>query len=143
MNGKGDRSRVGNWAVYRDNYDSIFGGGEVSDILERLRGYNPLDRTSDNIRAAQDISDAADEIGMLRNENLSLYRVLTKSSPVSPEIQRLQEIMDGVCVPGGCLLTSAADEITLLRGLLREACGGWNCDTDWAARVTAALERKQ
>jgi len=40
----------------------------MTDSLERLRGYNPIDRTSDNIQAAKDIADAADEIARLREE---------------------------------------------------------------------------
>ena len=39
----------------------------MSEILTRLRGYNPPDRTHDSERIiAQDISDAADEIERLR-----------------------------------------------------------------------------
>ena len=43
------------------------GGGAMSDVLERLQGYNPPDRTVDVDRQiAQDIADAASEITALR-----------------------------------------------------------------------------
>lgn len=40
----------------------------ADDILARLQGYNPPDRTSDNVQAAIDIHEAADEITRLRAE---------------------------------------------------------------------------
>ena len=63
----------------------------MDDILERLRGYNPPDRSSDNIRAAMDIDEAANEIARLRAENERIERQLAALraaiSEPSPDIQ--------------------------------------------------------
>ena len=48
------------------------------DILERLRGYNPPDRTTlGSRRVAEDIQDAATEIEQLR----SLVRAMIENDP--------------------------------------------------------------
>lgn len=56
------------------------GRGEMSELVERLRRYNPPDRTVDEERQiAQDIHDAADEIERLRAD-AERYRWLRKES---------------------------------------------------------------
>lgn len=55
------------------------------------------------------------EIRNLKDENLRLYRELGKMTTVSPEMQRLQKLLDGVAMPGTCILKAAADEIDRLR----------------------------
>ena len=39
-------------------------------------------------------------------------------------------------------IATLTQQLAEARALLRKACGGWNCDSDWATRVTAALEEK-
>lgn len=50
----------------------------MTDILDRLRGYNPPDRTEGHSRViAQDIHDAANEIHRLRSALGYAYQVVT------------------------------------------------------------------
>ena len=64
-----------------------------------------------------EIADSAllKEVERLRDENLRLYRELTRMTSVGPEYERLQELLEGVAIPGDLLLTAAADEIERLR----------------------------
>ena len=61
------------------------------------------------------IDSLSDEVERLKDENLRLYRELTRMTSVGPEYERLQELLEGVAIPGDLLLTAAADEIERLR----------------------------
>ena len=67
-------------------------------------------------------AEAIDEIQLLReenqklrDENLRLYRELTRCEPVSAEMCRLQKLMEGHAIPGKPILDQACDYIELLQ----------------------------
>lgn len=70
----------------------------MTDLLKRLRSYNPPDRTVDGQRQiAVDIHDAADEIDRLtklRKEDARLYiKAISSLCDSRSEIERLTELL--------------------------------------------------
>jgi chromosome segregation ATPase len=87
----------------------------MSDIVERLRGYNPPDRTIDAERQiASDIAEAADEIERLRGYIEGHEEALTM---LRAEIGRLQAERDAY---KGTLRHLAGEGITAARRALDE-----------------------
>ena len=62
----------------------------MTDLVQRLRAYNPPDRTADEQRQiAQDIHEAADEIERLRRENAWQLTEIKELPRLRAEIERL------------------------------------------------------
>lgn len=104
----------------------------LTDILGRLRGYNPPDRTIDEQRQiAQDISDAADAIASRDAELADLRARLTEAERWHRAFTTLVEDMHGdfTCEPEcssyghaeTCAVTDPAAAFRALRARLAEA----------------------
>ena len=97
-------------------------------MMQRLRAYNPPDRTVDEQRQiAQDIHDAADEIERLRRENAWQLTEIKELPRLRAEIERLTRERDALDAK--------------VQGYYNEASEGWTTFRAAERELTALRER--